>query len=180
MKRLLPFLFALAPFAGHAQTTPGTAQPATYPRDATTGLIDYTEVVTVENASQAELYKRGKIWLASAFKSAKDVVQAEDKDAGFIIAKGVSQIVIKSVGMGTPQNLFYTLKINYKDGRYKYELTEFYITSQSGGSLPIERFVFPEYKAFAKINAQYGPQVADVAQRIIEGLKAGEAKSTDF
>lgn len=177
MKKLL-FLFALLPFAGHAQT-PATEQSDPYPKDATTGLIDYTDVVQVANTSQAELFKRGKIWLASAFHSVKDVVQAEDKDAGFIVAKGISPITIKVMGSGLPEDLHYTLKINYKDGRYKYELTEFYIISKLG-SVPIERFVFPSSKAFAKMNAQYGPQVAEVAQQIINGLKAGEAKSNDF
>jgi hypothetical protein len=179
MKTLLMPLLLLVATAGQAQTAPA-APATTYPKDAATGLIDYTDVVQVEGTSQAELFKRGKIWLASAFKSTKDVIQAEDKEAGFVVAKGFSTINIKSGSIVVPQKLYYTVKLNYKDGRYKYELTEFYISSQ-GTTIPVERFVFPaDTKHFVKINAQYGPQVEAVAQDIITALKAGMLKNTDF
>lgn len=179
MKTALALLLMLATSATHAQTAPATPV-ATYPKDAATGLIDYTDVVPVEGATQAELFQRGKLWLASSFKSTKDVIQAEDKDAGFIIAKGNSTIVIKAAGLGNAEPLYYTIKLNYKDGRYKYEVTDFYIQSQ-GVNIPVERFVFPaDTKHFAKINSQYGPQVEAVVQDIIKSLKAGMLKSNDF
>ena len=179
MKKLLTLLAACVALASQAQTA--QVAPATYPKDATTGLIDYTDVVPAEGVQQAELFKRGKIWIASTFKSAKEVIQAEDKDAGFIVAKGFSPIIIKAVGIGNAEKLYYTIKLNYKDGRYKYELTEFYVVGTTGNNIPVERFVYPlDTKHFTKIYAQYGPQVEEIAQGIIASLKAGEAKSTDF
>lgn len=91
----------------------------------TTGKLLYTEVVQVPGVSQAELYARAKLWFANTFKSAKDVVQAEDKDAGIIQGTGFQDITVVSMGLPVREKLWYTIKIALKEGRYKYNITDF-------------------------------------------------------
>jgi hypothetical protein len=95
------------------------------PFDPTTGKLVYTEVVQVPGASQAELYARAKLWFASTFKSAKDVVQAEDKEAGIIQGTGFQEIIVMAMGLPIHERLWYTIKIAIKEGRYKYDITDF-------------------------------------------------------
>jgi hypothetical protein len=95
------------------------------PFDPTTGKLVYTEVVQVPGASQAELYARAKLWFANTFKSAKDVVQAEDKEAGIIQGTGFQDITVVSMGLPVREKLWYTIKIAIKEGRYKYDITNF-------------------------------------------------------
>ncbi|WP_051359804.1 DUF4468 domain-containing protein [Adhaeribacter aquaticus] len=113
--RLLAFLILL-PLGLKAQTLPPM------PIDSTTGLINFTEVVQVPDVTSKELYTRGREWFATAFRSADAVLEMEDKDSGKLIGKAYQDIVIK-VLMPVRMKLWYTVKIQVKDGRYKYDIT---------------------------------------------------------
>ena len=180
---LLLSLIGLA-LTGRAQT-----QPAAYPTDAATGLIDYTETVAVADVSQAVLFTRAKLWLAGSFRSVKDVVQVEDKDAGVIVGRGYSPIGIAYFGQVSAQRLYYTLKLGFKDGKYKYELSDFYFENEMAFSQS-----FRTVKTLAnsmligaantsreeKVKGQYRAQFDATVPGLISSLKAGMLKSTDF
>ena len=59
----------------------------------------------------------------------------EDKESGKIVGKALMQVYHKNRQDGY---INYTISIQVKDGRYKYEFTDFYHTGQnlSGGSIP--------------------------------------------
>jgi len=188
MKKLLTAMFALAAFAGQAQTAPA-AQPAAYPTDAATGRLDYTEAVPVEGVSKADLFTRAKVWLAGSFKSAKDVVQTEDKDAGIMVGKGYSTISLTMGRVTVPAKLFYTLKMNFKDGKYKYEFSDFYFENEPVPELgnrinktPAETWVLAPAKddRAGKVIALYKAQFDQTVQGLVASLKAGMLKSSDF
>jgi hypothetical protein len=92
------------------------------------GEISYTKVVYVDSSLKSiELYNRARSWFAESYRSSNDVIQLEDKDEGKIIGKG-SIRYISSVyygSEGTKGWIRYTLSVQVKDGRYKYELTNF-------------------------------------------------------
>jgi hypothetical protein len=91
------------------------------------GNLFYTEVVTVDSISSKELYLRARQFFVDNFKSANDVIQVDDKEAGVLIGKGLSQYYIKIAGVNNgPHQLWYTIKIMVKDGRYKYEIYDFF------------------------------------------------------
>ncbi len=89
--------------------------------------LTYSEVVHIENVSQKELYNRAKLWFATVYNSSNDVLQIENSEEGEIIGKAVMEynpnVFIKSEQ--TKGNIKYTIKIFVKDGRYKYEITDF-------------------------------------------------------
>ena len=92
--------------------------------DETTKLITYTEVVELPNVSKADLYLRANTWFSRAFKSAKNVIDFQDKETGKIIAKGSIGTSIKMplsprVESG---NISFSMTIICKDGKYKYML----------------------------------------------------------
>ncbi len=108
----------------------------TLPLNPDTKLIEYSELVLVDSTlNQSELYLKSKIWFAESFKSANDVIQLDDKDAGIIIGKGSFSIRGGSVS--------FTLKIQLKDSRYKYWISNFShessVRGYSGGSLDNEK-----------------------------------------
>lgn len=88
------------------------------------GKINYTEVVQEQEVSSTELYKRAKIWMVDAFKSSKDVIQNDDKDNAIIIGKGFFSGLGHNVGVSNPKYWF-TIRIDCRDGRYKYSITDF-------------------------------------------------------
>jgi len=99
---------------------------APLPVDATTKLINFTKVVQAPGVTKDELYARGKAWFASISKSAQDVIQTDDKSAGMLVGKGSQTVFIPTIlGGAVATKLFFTAKLAVKDGRFKYELTNF-------------------------------------------------------
>ena len=70
-----------------------------FPIDTGTGKISYQSVVLVDSINKEKLFVAGMEWVALAFKSAQDVIQFEDKDAGKIICKGSNPIDPTGQGM---------------------------------------------------------------------------------
>lgn len=112
------------------------------------GKVTYVDVVQVDSISKDELYKRTKRWFIDTYKSAKDVIQLDDKENGEVIGKGFFetywQITFYS---GQNINVWQTIKVQVKDGRYRYEITDFNVkyyvspsqyTSATNVDMPLE------------------------------------------
>ena len=99
--------------------------PEIFPRDEN-GKIIFTEVVQVDSTlNQSQLFGNAKLFFANTFKSAKDVIQLEDKENGRIVGKGLSNIYI-TVLTPVKMKLHYSILIECKDGRYKYTIYDLY------------------------------------------------------
>lgn len=100
--------------------------------------LTYTNVVKVDSISKNELYNRAKLWMASAYNSSNDVIQIGNKEEGQIIGKAsikyLSRVFVGSATTGG--YIKYTIKIFVKEGRYKYEITDFIHDPRSRSSYP--------------------------------------------
>ncbi|MCA4897769.1 MAG: DUF4468 domain-containing protein [Bacteroidota bacterium] len=105
------------------------------PKDENGNLL-FSEVVQVDSVSKNELYSRSKDFFVSVFKSAKDVVQLDDKEAGIVTGKGFSKIQEAGVEL----QMWYSIKIQSKNGRYKYEIFDLYFQYEAKTSPPSEVF----------------------------------------
>ena len=84
--------------------------------------IHYEEVVNTEGIDANELYLRSKLFIANAYVSSSDVTKFEDKENGIIIVKALfPHAHNKFINRG---RVTYTLKIEVKDNRYKYTITD--------------------------------------------------------
>ncbi len=112
--------------------------------------LTYEEVINVENASKDELYNRAKIWFVNSFNSSNDVIQMDNKEDGQIIGKAIF-IYKPSMLQQSEQSkgpVKYTFSVFLKEGRYKYEVTNFihepngnsYGTLSVGLITPSEKF----------------------------------------
>jgi len=89
--------------------------------------LKYTEVIQMENIPKNELYNRTHHWFTTQFKSSKDVIQIDNKEEGEIVGKGNFKYIPKVLS-GSEQifgDIVFTVKVFLKDGRYKYEFTDF-------------------------------------------------------
>ena len=95
--------------------------------------IYYSDVVKTDSLNKDELFNLTKQWFVDAFKSANDVIQMEDKEYGILTGKGYFEqsftlYLGKMFGSRTyNSNIYFTAKIQCKDGRYKYEFYNFKI-----------------------------------------------------
>jgi uncharacterized protein with TBP-like fold DUF4468 len=100
-----------------------------YSQDSLRTPVAYSEVIKIDTTlSSNELYLRARAWFAESYRSAQDVIQMDDKENGKIIGKGnikyTSRIFAGSGG--TKGWIRYTISIQVKNGRYKYEISDFY------------------------------------------------------
>ncbi len=90
--------------------------------------LTYSNVVKVDTTISAQqLYLRCRSWFAESYKNSQDVIQMDDKENGKIIGKGNLEFFSKIfVGSSCTKGwIRYTISVQVKDGRYKYEITNF-------------------------------------------------------
>ncbi|MGK0390550.1 MAG: hypothetical protein ACI94Y_003304 [Maribacter sp.] len=106
--------------------------------DKKTNLVSFTEIVQVNSTSSEELYSRAKMWFAKAYNSADDVIQVETKEK--IYGKDLNKLSVSS-SLGTPIDIKmnYTIGIYFKEGRYKYNITDITYQSYASKSVPNPR-----------------------------------------
>jgi hypothetical protein len=98
------------------------------------GRLKYFEV-TEEKGMKNDLYLRSKMFFTEAFKSANDVIQLDDKETATVVGKGFNKISLPSelgLGLMTPMMMYYTVKIQCKDNRYRYEIYDIYFKNYPG------------------------------------------------
>ena len=108
------------------------------------GKYEYSEVVQLDSTYKKDmLYKNSKLFFADAFKSAKDIIQYDDRDEGKVIGKGNFNI---EGGQAVFLNYVtekwivnFSLELFSKDGKYRYRIYDFNIEFRrvaSGGNSP--------------------------------------------
>lgn len=105
-------------------------------------------VVPVSGASQAELYSRARAWVSHYFVSGKTVLDLDDATNGKLIAKGHSTYTPLHSLAPNVGRLWRTIQIDVKEGRYRYQITDFYFGLASAPATvataftPLDRLMF--------------------------------------
>ncbi|MFN8154818.1 MAG: DUF4468 domain-containing protein [Bacteroidia bacterium] len=142
------------------------------PVDEKSGLITYTKVTEITGTTAGVLYQRALEWANKYYKNPADVIRERDSIGGQIVCKARFKIMnpADKKGVATDAgNVMYTLKIQFKDGRYRYELTEINWKQQS--YYPCERWMDKTVQSY-KPEFDYYLQQTDASIR--ETLKAME------
>ncbi len=146
-------MFVLTSFSSFGQ--------AIFPVDEK-GEIIYSEVVKVDSSNYKELYVRAHEWFADTFKSAKDVIQLDDKEAGKIVGKGNVEVSDNNnhnslVYLPWTGTVDFTVEIQTKDARYKYAFSKFTYTNDEGGYAEDLRLIDPFKKGMyqKRLNMQW-------------------------
>lgn len=147
------------------------------------GKIYYSEVVKVDSLiTKNDLFIAARKWFANTYKSANDVIQMQDKEAGEIVGKGIVMTIYKiPLNPSVMVSVYHTISITVKDGRFKYEITDLTGRYYSPGSTIGTSYIsgqnveFPFSNTTAKFNKKNITQMyKDVKTKldvIIESLK---------
>ncbi|MCB0754448.1 MAG: DUF4468 domain-containing protein [Flavobacteriales bacterium] len=127
MRIIALMLIASIPFVASAQKNKDELNWPAMKIDSKTNLITYTEVPEVPGTKD-ELYDRAMKWGGEYFKNFAEKIRKQDKDSGEMEIFNRVQIYAydkKGVKTTSRQGLAqYTLTIQFKDGRYKYTVTD--------------------------------------------------------
>lgn len=180
MKTIKRFFIITVLMVTSLSTTFGQTGTPKLPFDSLTNKIAYSDVVKVDSLiSKQELISRAREWFAKAYKSSTNVIQMEDKEAGRIVGKALIQVYHKSLGTNYPSgDINYTISIYAKDGRYKYEITNFYHETYG----VCEKMINTTDKimgiSYQKTYNYYLYQVDDNIKTLISDLKSAMASSS--
>lgn len=95
------------------------------------GSYTATGVIKVDSVKRENLYNTTLEWIAVYYKSAKDVIEFSDRDAGIIIGNVAfnTSLYFKS------GKIRYTIKLEFKDGRFRYTCSNFSYFSNGSGTM---------------------------------------------
>lgn len=130
--------------------------------DEKTGKYSKGAVVEVENITKDDMYMKALEWIALNYKDAGAVIQFQDKETGKIIVKGAwpSSRYMKE-GL-----VKHTLTLAFKDGRFKYDYTDFVYTSVGSGELPFEGSIMNRKGLIEDVDYDSGMNIKSLTEHI--------------
>lgn len=173
MKTITTIIAVLIVSIVQSQTTTATVFPLE------NGKVLYTGVVKVDSTiTKDELYKRAKKWFIDNYKSANDVIQMDDKDAGEIIGKGYFEERFQpAIGAGIDMKIYHIITISIKDGKYKYKITNFTSKGTASGitsEAPLEDHInFDKKNKYTDYYLKIDSKVKGIIASIEKAMKQG-------
>ncbi len=148
------------------------------PVDETTKLITYTKVVEAEAYNKDTLFTRALDWCNTYYKNPADVIREADSTGDKIVCKArfkISNPADKKEVVTDAGAVMYTLNLEFRDGRYKYEVTE--INWKMTSYYPIERWMDTGSDTYKPVYDYYLQQVDEKIKEMLKDLdKAMHAK----
>lgn len=152
------------------------------PIDSITKLITYTNVIHVRGETKTVLYNRALNWFNTFYKNPTEVIR--EKNENQIVGKARFKIMNPPPEKGTQTQagvVQYTFKTFFKDGRYKYEITN--INWKQTSYYPIEKWMdkesvsyVPKYDYYLK---QVDDYIKDTISKFVTSMKKAPAKKKD-
>jgi hypothetical protein len=144
---------------------------ARIPVDADTKLVTYKDAVS-ETGTKDELYIRSLEWINANYKNPAEVTRRRDAVNGEIegqhriqlFYKDKDGIIIKT-GM-----VEYTFKLQFKDNKYRYFFTNFYLKDKS--RYPIENWMDKTKPGYSPLWDEYLNIIDSHISKLIDSLKA--------
>lgn len=165
-------LFMLFNMAASAQKN-APALPVSLPVDSITHLVTYESVVQVQGTSRDVLYKKALEWFNTFYKNPTEVIRENDVEKGKIVGKPRFKIynpADKNGIKGDAGAVQYTITVAVKEGKFKYELTEFNWKQPS--YYAIERWMDTKPQSYSPVYNHYLLQTDEYAKEVIRSLKA--------
>lgn len=161
--------FAIVGMAGFALCQSGSGK---VPVDPETGQIIYRDVVT-ETGTQEEFFNRAIGWINQFYPNPVDVTKTRDLQTGII--KGLHRFKITDTdaeGNKTDAGIVqYEFSLEFKEGRYRYTLTDFVLKDQS--RIPVEKWLNKKDPQYIPVWDSYLNQLSDFSVEWIKSLKEG-------
>ncbi|MGN6297923.1 MAG: DUF4468 domain-containing protein [Ginsengibacter sp.] len=185
MKKLIPLCLFFFPLLANSQVSNDLH---ILPEE--NSIPTYTQIITIDSATQTELFNRAKIWFVDHYNDAKNVLQINDKESGILAGKGIIPIQFNikifdgkdSISARQSLDIYHTIKIFIKDGKYKFVITDLkgVFNYERIGNYQQEPTDFPlvnrGYKAVEYAQRQVLMQTNAAILKMIESLKEGMQK----
>lgn len=173
MKRIVLLVFLVFPMKMLVAQSDANGNLGVLP--TLNGRIYYSGVDSVGGVVKDDLFNRAKNYLSTMFPNFKDVVKLDDKDLGKITIRGLFNTKPKGNGIiVTYIDFMATTTIMVKDGKYRFEISDF--VSPTGSIslpyIPLEQLMFNR-----KTIEKRSPMIDNVIKGYLEGLDSAMKSS---
>ncbi|MFO8086428.1 MAG: DUF4468 domain-containing protein [Bacteroidales bacterium] len=170
-------------FVGSASFTASSQSDTTIlPLDKDGEKILYQGVVEAEGSAN-ELFYRAVTWMNDYWVNARGVIKKQDRPNGILIAQPRFDIK-KETEEGNMQRagrMIYVLKLEFKDGRYRYTVSDLNLKGTS--PFPLENWIDPGSEYYDQRDQAVLHIIDDEIRSMIdhmhEGMTKEEEKSND-
>lgn len=170
LNKYFGFLILVLTFSFNCMAQKNEAIEApSFPLNDDNTLITYKKVVD-EKGTKDELYERGLAWFKKFYKNPTDVIREKDKENYKI--KGIARFEtsVQEKDLKTiKKTIEYTITLEFKDGRYRYTISNFNIKSLS--YFPLERWLNKKDAQYSTGNNPYLVQVDDYVIKLLDSLE---------
>ncbi|KAF0203255.1 MAG: hypothetical protein FD170_1244 [Bacteroidetes bacterium] len=143
------------------------------PIDKDTQLITYQDVIQQAGTAD-ELYIRCIEWINVQYKNPADACRIRNRESGVIEILHRFELLNEEEGSkGVTAKVNYTLKLEFKPGRYRYTLSDLNLLRQSSSRFPVEKWLDKSDKDYSNTYESYLRQINTHALELINSLKAG-------
>ena len=120
----------------------------------------------------AQVNNRAIEWVNKQYKNPSDATKVRNPATGLIEIAHRIELSKETKGVVLPAGIVdYTMKLELKEGRYRYTITNFNFKDIS--RQPIEHWMDKKDKAYTPLWDIYLKQVDDATRKLIESLKLG-------
>lgn len=139
------------------------------------GKIAWQGVVQVKDVSKDKLYNKGIEWINSYFPNPAGVTKKRSPESGIIEGAHSIRLTDEVNGKKVPSHtITYTFKMEFRDGRFRYTITDFQLKAAS--RFPLERWLDRNGPYYDLNNRKYLIQIRDVMEDMIAKMTASITK----
>lgn len=180
MKKIsLAICLLIVSFCAFAQKNNTNLPEPALPIDERTNLVTYQDVVQEEGTPQV-LYDRAMDWIKKYYKNTTEVIKNADAEKHVIDMRSSVRIFSKQKdGTMLPKNVvYYNFKLECRDNRYRYTITNFNERAQSAA--PIENWFKKDSPYWSPSQYEWLNQIDEQVQELIKALEEGMEKPEVF
>ena len=172
MKKTFFVLFLVTVVLGLSAQKPSQLPVPDLPIDERTQLVTYQDVVKEEGTPQV-LYARAQEWVKKQYKNTSEVIKNADSEKCVLELRSNVRIFSKlKDGSMMPKNVvYYNFKLECRDNRYRYTITDFKENATS--SAPIENWFKTDSPYWSPSQYEYLNQIDGQIKELINSLEEG-------
>jgi hypothetical protein len=136
--------------------------------------VTYSEVVDCGSVSQADLFRRSRLWIAQSFHSAKDTFALSDKETGDLISRSTQVVTLprSESSAGGVYSFRYSLVVECTNRKYRVTINQIDLEeSATSRPTPIETYCQKNDKELQMIYTELDKQLKSVLTAFQENVK---------
>ena len=154
-------------------TTEETKLSEVFPMD--NGKVTYSETVECGNITQAELFRRSRLWITQAVSDNK--VLLADKDTGDMVSTGIVTVVLprSEHSAGGIYNFRYNIVIECLNRKYRATISHIEIQEPNSKNTPVESFTMQSEKNQKELYTGLDKKLKELQVSLQQGVKEYKA-----